>query len=95
VQTGPERRFVFVVGADHKVAEQPVSLSYVEQGFAVVDGVKAGARVVVEGAQNLRPGSVIAESDRNGPGSAGASEEAAKGEARKAGKGRGTSARPA
>jgi RND family efflux transporter MFP subunit len=95
VQTGPERRFVFVVDGDHKVAEQPVSLAYVEQGLAVVDGVKPGARVVVEGAQNLRPGSVIAESERNGPGNAGAGEEAAKGEARKAGKGRGASAKPA
>jgi RND family efflux transporter MFP subunit len=95
VQTGPERRFVFVVDGDHKVAEQPVSLGYVEQGFAVVDGVKPGTRVVVEGAQNLRPGSVIAESERNGPGNAGAGEEAAKGEARKGGKGRGASAKPA
>lgn len=93
VQTGPERRFVFVVGADHKVTEQPVSLAYVEQGFAVVDGVKPGARVVVEGAQNLRPGSAVAEADRDGPGNPGAGEEAAKGEGRKAGKGRG--AKPA
>jgi RND family efflux transporter MFP subunit len=93
VQTGPDRRFVFVVGADHKVAEQPVSLAYVEQGFAVVDGVKPGTRVVVEGAQNLRPGSAVAEADRNGPGTPGADAEAAKGEGRKPGKGRG--AKPA
>jgi hypothetical protein len=78
------------VGADHKVAEQPVSLSYVEQGFAVVDGVKAGARVVVEGVQNLRPGSAVAESERTGPG---ISEEAAKGEGRRSMKGKG--AKPA
>jgi hypothetical protein len=32
----------------------------------VVDGVAAGARVVVEGAQNLRPGSVVAEAQREG-----------------------------
>ena len=89
VQTGPDRRFIYVVGADHKVAETPITLAYVEQGFAVVDGLKPGARVVVEGAQNLRPGSVVAEADRNGPGN----EEAAKGEARKSGKGKG--AKPA
>jgi RND family efflux transporter MFP subunit len=88
VQTGPDRRFVFVVGADHKVAEAPVTLAYVEQGFAVVDGVKPGSRVVVEGAQNLRPGSAIAEADRTGPGN----EEAAK-DARKPGKAKG--AKPA
>ena len=60
-----------------------------EQGFAVVDGLQPGARVVVEGAQNLRPGSVVAEADRTGPGH----EEAAKGESRKPGKGKG--AKPA
>jgi RND family efflux transporter MFP subunit len=84
VQTGPDRRFIYVVGADHKVAETPVTLAYVEQGFAVVDGLKPGARVVVEGAQNLRPGSVVAEADRTGPGN----EEAAKGEPRKPEKGK-------
>jgi len=89
VQTGPDRRFIYVVGADHKVAEMPITLSYVEQGFAVVDGLQPGARVVVEGAQNLRPGSVVAEADRTGPGN----EEAAKGESRKPGKGKG--AKPA
>lgn len=61
VQTGPEERFVYVVGEDRKVAPRPVKLAYVEDGFAVVEGVPAGARVVVEGAQNLRPGSVVTE----------------------------------
>ena len=61
VQTGPEDRFVFVVGGDGKVARRPVKLGYIEERFAVVDGVDAGARVVIEGAQNLRPGSVVTE----------------------------------
>jgi RND family efflux transporter MFP subunit len=80
VQTGPDQRFVYVVGADHKVAQRNVSLAYLEEGFAVVDGIKAGARVVVEGAQNLRPGSVVAEADRGGPETA---EEPAKDQPRK------------
>jgi len=69
VQTGPEERFVYVVGEDRKVASKPVKLAYVEEGFAVVEGVPAGIRVVVEGAQNLRPGSVVAEatSDSSSP----------------------------
>ena len=58
-----------------------------------MDGVKGGARVVVEGAQNLRPGSAVAEADRNGPGNPGAAEEAVKGEGRKPAKARG--AKPA
>lgn len=61
VQTGPEKRFVFVVGEDHKVRQLEVRVPYIESDFAVVEGVKAGARVVVEGAQNLRPGSVVTE----------------------------------
>jgi len=61
VQTGPDNRFVYVVGEDSKVASKPVTLAYVEEGFAVVDGIAPGARVVVEGAQNLRPGSAVSE----------------------------------
>jgi len=61
VQTGPENRFVYVVGEDRKVASRPVKLAYVDAGTAVVEGIEPGARVVVEGAQNLRPGSVVAE----------------------------------
>ncbi|HST02917.1 MAG TPA: efflux RND transporter periplasmic adaptor subunit [Usitatibacter sp.] len=61
VQTGPDNRFVYVVGDDSKVVVKPVKLAYVDEGIAVVDGVDPGARVVVEGAQNLRPGTAVAE----------------------------------
>ena len=61
VQTGPNGRFVFIVGEDRKVAQQPVKLGYVEEGIAVVEGVPAGARIVTEGAQNLRSGVQVAE----------------------------------
>ena len=67
VQTGPESRFVYVVGEDRKVSQRPVELAYVEEGFAVVSGVPAGSRVVVEGAQNLRPGGTVTEADRSNP----------------------------
>ena len=80
VQTGPDARFVYVVGDDRKVQKKGVQLAYVEQGFAVVDGVAPGARVVVEGAQNLRPGSTVAEAKANDLGSP---PEAGKGDARK------------
>jgi len=66
VQTGPDSQFVYVVGEDKKVTQQAVTLAYVETGFAVVDGIPAGARVVVEGAQNLRPGSTITEMEKKG-----------------------------
>ena len=67
VQTGPERRFVYVVQDDKKVAAQPVKVPYVEETFAVVEGLAPGARVVVEGAQNLRPGTSVVEADRSQP----------------------------
>jgi RND family efflux transporter MFP subunit len=80
VQTGPDGRFVYVVGADGKVQQKNVKLAYVDEALSVVEGIDPGARVVVEGAQNLRPGSAVAEADRSGPG---APEEAAKAEGRK------------
>lgn len=89
VQTGPDKRFVYVVQPDRKVIQRDVSLAYVEEGIAVVEGVQPGARVVVEGAQNLRPGSAVAEADRSGPGTP---EEAAKTEGRKR---KGQGAKPA
>jgi len=80
VQTGPESRFVYVVGEDKKVSSKVVTLAYLEKGIAVVTGVEPGARVVVEGAQNLRPGSTVVEADRTTKG--GGSEK--KGEGKKA-----------
>jgi RND family efflux transporter MFP subunit len=80
VQTGPETRFVFLVGDDRKVSQRTVGLAYIEEGFAVVSGLQAGARVVVEGAQNLRPGSSVAEAERGTPDGKG---ERKKGEGRK------------
>jgi len=66
VQTGPENRFVYIVGADGKVSQRTVSLVYVDSGTAVIDGLDPGARIVVEGAQNLRPGSAVQEAQREG-----------------------------
>ncbi len=64
VQTGPEDRFVFVVGEDRKVAMRSVALEYVDEGVAVVSGVDPGAKIVVEGAQNLRAGSLVSLSEK-------------------------------
>jgi len=61
VQTGPENKFVYVVGSDLKAESRPVTVRLVQDGFAVIEGVAPGTRVVVEGAQNLRPGSVVSE----------------------------------
>lgn len=61
VQTGPERKFLYVIGEDSKVTSLPVEVRLIQDGIAVIEGVKPGTRVIVEGAQNLRPGSAVAE----------------------------------
>ena len=61
VVAGPEGRFVYTVGPDSKVARVPVKVLVTTAAAAVVEGVQPGARVVTEGAQNLRPGSQVRE----------------------------------
>ena len=63
VQTGPENRFVYVVDAERKVESKPVRLAHVDEKIAVVEGIAPGARVVIEGAQNLRPGVSVTEGE--------------------------------
>jgi RND family efflux transporter MFP subunit len=63
VQTGPEKKFLYVVGDDNKVNLLPVNVRLVQDEVAVVEGsgIVQGMMVVVEGAQNLRPGSIVKE----------------------------------
>ena len=61
VQVGPDGQFVHVVNADSTVAPQAVKIDYLTADEAVVSGLKAGSRVVVEGGQNLRPGLKVVE----------------------------------
>ena len=63
VQNGPERKFLYVVGENSQVRPLPVNVLLIQEGFAVINGesIMQGMRVVVEGALNLRPGSVITE----------------------------------
>lgn len=61
VVTGPERQFVYVVSQDDTVKARNIEVLTIEQGQAAVAGLEAGMRVVVEGTQNLRPGSKVRE----------------------------------
>src|SRR5450759_779691 len=61
VQTGPENKFLYVIGEGSKVASLPVNVRLIQDGFAVVEGIAVCTRVVVEGSQNLRPGSAVVE----------------------------------
>ncbi len=61
VVTGPEGRFVYAVQADSRVKPMPVTVRVSTAGAAVIEGVPPGTRVVVEGTQNLRAGSLVRE----------------------------------
>jgi membrane fusion protein (multidrug efflux system) len=57
-QQGP---FVLTVGDDNRVARRNLKIGSQTGGLVVVqDGLKAGDRVIVEGQQRARPGSVVA-----------------------------------
>ncbi len=68
VQQGAQGQYVFVVGPDHKVAMQPVSVRETLNGEALIDkGLSAGETVVVRGQYRLTPGTVVSLANPNDP----------------------------
>jgi membrane fusion protein, multidrug efflux system len=68
VQQGPQGQFVFVVGSDHKVVVQPVSVRETLNGEALIDkGLSAGETVVVRGQYRLTPGTVVSLANPDDP----------------------------
>jgi membrane fusion protein, multidrug efflux system len=66
IQQGPQGQYVFVVGADHKVAMQPVSVRETLNGEALIDkGLRAGETVVVRGQYRLTPDAVVSLANPN------------------------------
>ena len=66
VQQGPQGQYVFVIGPDHKVAMQPVSVRETLNGESLIGkGVSAGESVVVRGQYRLTPGTVVSVADPN------------------------------
>lgn len=61
VQTGPEEKFLYVIDENNRVKSQQINVRLIQDGLAVIEGTMVGTRVVMEGAQNLRPGSMVAE----------------------------------
>ena len=57
----PRGKIVYVVDASNKASPRPVEVLYGEGMEAAVSGVKPGERIVVDGRQNLRPGSTVIE----------------------------------
>ncbi len=64
IQRGAPGTYVFVVGADNKVASRTLKLGPVDGDLTAVDaGLAPGERVVVEGVDRLRDGSVVSTGD--------------------------------
>ncbi len=56
---------VYIVGDGNKVALRTVTLGdRVDQDYIVTEGLKAGERVIVEGIQKARPGTVVNAAER-------------------------------
>ena len=71
---------VFVAGPGNVAAIRPVKVLTAAGTDAVVSGLKAGERVVLDGRQNVRPGTPLVErSTEPGRGAAGASGAASDG----------------
>jgi membrane fusion protein, multidrug efflux system len=68
VQQGPQGQYVFVVGTDHKVAMQPISVRETLNGEALIDkGLSSGETVVVRGQYRLTPDTVVSLANPNNP----------------------------
>jgi RND family efflux transporter MFP subunit len=61
VVINPRGKLVYVVDKDGKAVAKPIKVIYEYQGSSVITGVDSGDKVVVEGKQNLRPGSKVRE----------------------------------
>jgi multidrug efflux system membrane fusion protein len=61
VGTDQDKKFVFVVDGENKVAYRQVQLGTLADGQRVVEsGLNVGEKIVVNGLQRIRPGAVVA-----------------------------------
>lgn len=66
----PRGTIVFVMGEGNKAVPRRVEVLYAQDDNAAVSGLKPGERVVLDGRQNVRPGSALVERAREGGGRA-------------------------
>jgi membrane fusion protein, multidrug efflux system len=60
VQELQSAKYVLVVDSENKISQRTIKVSdRYEDSFIVIDGLKAGERVVTEGVQKVRPGMVV------------------------------------
>ena len=54
------KNFVWVIGSDNKAAQRPVKVGdQVSDGLVILEGLKAGERIVIEGLQKVRDGTLV------------------------------------
>lgn len=63
----PRGSVVFVIGEGNRVAALPVQIVHAEGNDAAVTGLDGGERIVLEGRQNVRPGSTVVERSSEAP----------------------------
>jgi multidrug efflux system membrane fusion protein len=60
IQTGSQGTFVYVVKTDNTVEARPVKVGITEAGNASIEtGLSTGDKVVVDGAENIQPGTLV------------------------------------
>lgn len=60
LETDQGQKIVYVVGEDNKVTVRPVRVGALHDGLReIADGLKPGERVIVNGLQQVRPGSTV------------------------------------
>jgi multidrug efflux system membrane fusion protein len=61
VQQGPQGTFAYVVGADGKAEARPITVEVTQADTAIISkGLQAGEQVVLDGQNQLKPGSRVA-----------------------------------
>jgi RND family efflux transporter MFP subunit len=60
LDTDQGQKIVYIVGTDNKVYTRPVSLGAIHDGLReITEGLKAGERLIVNGLQQVRPGTTV------------------------------------
>ena len=78
IQRGAPGTFAYVIGADNKVSVRPIKLGATDGDLTqVTDGLKAGERVVIDGADRLKDGQDVTVPTPGQPTAAGAKKSAA------------------
>lgn len=70
IQAGPQGQFVMIVNGESKAAPLPVKTAGMSgPDFIIAEGLKGGERVIVDGLQRARPGTVVKPVAADGAGS--------------------------